>query len=203
MPAACRRSKDARVRASKVLHGPDGQVQRATARSSSKHVRQALYASKICSYAQGFVQMQAAAKEHDWPLNFGNIALLWRGGCIIRARFLDRIKEAFDADAKLENLLLAPYFTEAVEKAQDRLAARRGHGGRAGRAGAGLHHGPDLFRRLSQRPVAGQPAASAARLLRRAHLRPRRPAGHVPHRLAAACAGRRKIDQPLPTPRID
>ena len=63
-----------------------------------EQVRQALYASKICSYAQGFVQMQAAAKEHDWPLNCGNIALLWRGGCIIRARFLDRIKEAFDAD---------------------------------------------------------------------------------------------------------
>ena len=61
-------------------------------------MRQALYASKICSYAQGFVQMQAAAEEHDWPLNFGEIALLWRGGCIIRAAFLDRIKEAFDAE---------------------------------------------------------------------------------------------------------
>ena len=70
------------------------------------------------SYAQGFVQMEAAAKEHNWPLEFGNIALLWRGGCIIRAAFLDRIKQAFDADAKLENLLLAPYFTAAVQKAQ-------------------------------------------------------------------------------------
>jgi 6-phosphogluconate dehydrogenase len=62
--------------------------------------------------------MEAAAKEHDWPLQYGNIALLWRGGCIIRARFLDRIKEAFDVDAKLENLLLAPYFTAAVQTAQ-------------------------------------------------------------------------------------
>ncbi len=109
--------KDARVRASKVLKGPtakfDGDKQ-----PFIDATRQALYASKICSYAQGFVQMEAAAREHDWPLNFGDIALLWRGGCIIRARFLDRIKEAFDADPKLENLLLAPYFTAAVETAQ-------------------------------------------------------------------------------------
>jgi 6-phosphogluconate dehydrogenase len=109
--------KDARVRASKVLKGPsakfDGDKQQFI-----DQTRQALYASKICSYAQGFVQMEAAAKEHDWPLNFGDIAMLWRGGCIIRAQFLDRIKEAFDADPTLENLLLAPYFTEAVEKAQ-------------------------------------------------------------------------------------
>ena len=62
-----------------------------------EQVRQALYASKICSYAQGYVQMQAAAAEHNWPLKFGEIALLWRGGCIIRAVFLERIKEAFDA----------------------------------------------------------------------------------------------------------
>jgi 6-phosphogluconate dehydrogenase len=108
--------KEARVRASKVLAGPtpkfDGDPQ-----PFIEATRQALYASKICSYAQGFVQMEAAAKEHDWPLNYGEIAMLWRGGCIIRARFLDRIKEAFDRDAKLENLLLAPYFKEAVEKA--------------------------------------------------------------------------------------
>jgi 6-phosphogluconate dehydrogenase len=81
-------------------------------------VRHALYASKICSYAQGFVQLQAAAKEHDWPLKYGDIALLWRGGCIIRAQFLERIKEAFDAHPDLENLLLHPYFTEATARAQ-------------------------------------------------------------------------------------
>jgi len=62
--------------------------------------------------------MQAAAVEHNWPLKFGPIALLWRGGCIIRAVFLERIKEAFDADPKLENLLLAPYFQDVVQKAQ-------------------------------------------------------------------------------------
>jgi 6-phosphogluconate dehydrogenase len=109
--------KDARVRASKVLHGPTGKYA-GDRKEFIEHVRQALYASKICSYAQGYVQMQAAAVEHKWPLKFGPIALLWRGGCIIRAVFLERIKDAFDADPNLENLLLAPYFTQAVEKAQ-------------------------------------------------------------------------------------
>ena len=109
--------KDARVRASQRLSGPSGSYD-GDRDEFVEQIRQALYASKICSYAQGFVQLQAAAIEHDWPLNFGECALLWRGGCIIRAKFLDRIKEAFDADPNLENLLLAPYFTEAVEKAQ-------------------------------------------------------------------------------------
>jgi 6-phosphogluconate dehydrogenase len=109
--------KEARVRASKVLKGPSAKVSGDQTQFIDE-TREALYASKICSYAQGFVQMEAAAKEHKWPLEYGNIALLWRGGCIIRARFLDRIKEAFDADKHLENLLLAPYFTAAVEKAQ-------------------------------------------------------------------------------------
>ncbi len=112
--------KDARVRASQTLHGPAP----ATTGMGDRHafieaVRQALYASKICSYAQGFVQLQAAAKEHDWPLNYGDCAMLWRGGCIIRAQFLDRIKEAFDAQPNLENLLLFPYFTQALHNAQE------------------------------------------------------------------------------------
>ena len=116
--------KDERERACKVLKGPHGDHCHGTKYEGDKKkfvddIRHALYASKIVSYAQGFVQLQAAAAEHDWPLNFGDCAMLWRGGCIIRAVFLDRIKEAFDADGKLENLLLAPYFTEAVDKAQD------------------------------------------------------------------------------------
>ncbi len=109
--------KDARVRASKVLSGPAGRYA-GNQEEFVEQVRQALYASKICSYAQGFVQLRAAAAEHQWPLDFGSIALLWRGGCIIRAVFLERIKEAFDADPKLENLLLAPYFCKAVQEAQ-------------------------------------------------------------------------------------
>ena len=109
--------KEERVRASKVLKGL-GNKPAALPKDFVEQIRQALYASKICSYAQGYVQMQAAAKEYDWKLNFGEIAMLWRGGCIIRAVFLDRIKEAFDADANLENLLLNPYFQNIVESAQ-------------------------------------------------------------------------------------
>jgi len=109
--------KEARVRASKVLKGLGNKPPTPPA-DFAEQVRKALYASKICSYAQGYVQMQAAAKEHDWKLNFGDIAMLWRGGCIIRAVFLDRIKEAFDANPNLENLLLAPYFQNIVESAQ-------------------------------------------------------------------------------------
>ncbi len=112
--------KDARVRASSILPGPAGSLDLSDAEREQwvEAVRQALYASKICSYAQGFVQLQAAAVEHDWPLNYGQCALLWRGGCIIRAQFLDRIKDAFDDQPELENLLLYPYFTAAVEAAQ-------------------------------------------------------------------------------------
>jgi 6-phosphogluconate dehydrogenase len=78
----------------------------------------ALYASKIVAYAQGFEQMSSAAAEYDWSLNLGAIASIWRGGCIIRARFLNRIPEAYDADPRLKNLLLAPYFTAALNEAQ-------------------------------------------------------------------------------------
>ena len=109
--------KQSRLRAGKVLKGPKATF-RGDRRKFIEQVRQALYASKICSYAQGFVQLQAAAQEHDWPLKFGQIAMLWRGGCISRAVFLERIKEAFDKTPDLENLLLAPYFRKAVRKAQ-------------------------------------------------------------------------------------
>jgi 6-phosphogluconate dehydrogenase len=120
--------KAARVRASQVLPAPnpsqnpafDSAVQALVGdrKKFVEAVRQALYASKICSYAQGFVQLQEASREHQWNLNYGDCALLWRGGCIIRAQFLDRIKEAFDAEPNLENLLIYPYFTQAIEKAQ-------------------------------------------------------------------------------------
>jgi len=109
--------KEARLRASRVLAGPQQRYD-GPRDAFIEEVRQALYASKIVSYAQGFVQLQAAAAEHQWPLDFGPIALLWRGGCIIRAVFLERIKEAFDADPAQENLLLAPYFQQAIQQAQ-------------------------------------------------------------------------------------
>ena len=109
--------KDSRVKASETLTGPSPKYE-GDKRQFIDQIRQALYASKIVSYAQGFVQLQAAAAEHDWPLNYGDCALLWRGGCIIRAVFLDTIKEAFDKDPNLENLLLAPYFQKAIAEAQ-------------------------------------------------------------------------------------
>ncbi|WP_146591111.1 decarboxylating NADP(+)-dependent phosphogluconate dehydrogenase [Posidoniimonas polymericola] len=110
--------KDERVKASKVLKGPSPKYD-GDKKQFIEQVRQALYASKIVSYAQGFVQLQAAAAEHDWPLNYGDCAMLWRGGCIIRAVFLDRIKEAFDKEPNLENLLLNSYFAGAVDQCQD------------------------------------------------------------------------------------
>ena len=109
--------KDARVRASKVLKGPDLHTHD-DPQAFVEQVRQALYASKIASYAQGYVQLAAAAKEHDWPLDYGAIAMMWRGGCIIRAQFLERIAEAYRAQPDLENLMLAPFFTDVFARAQ-------------------------------------------------------------------------------------
>jgi 6-phosphogluconate dehydrogenase len=82
-------------------------------------IRQALYASKVVAYAQGFAQMRAASKANDWDLDLGAMATIWRGGCIIRARFLNRIRQAYSEHGDVENLLMVPYFTEAVANAQD------------------------------------------------------------------------------------
>ena len=109
--------KDERVAAAKVLKGPDATFD-GDREAFVEDVRQALYAAKICSYAQGYQLLHLAAVEYGWDLNYGSIALMWRGGCIIRAQFLGRIKEAFDADPTLANLLLAPYFNEQIENAQ-------------------------------------------------------------------------------------
>ena len=110
--------KQPRRRASQLLPGPDAAYEDDRA-ALVEAVRDALYASKICSYAQGFVQLRAAAEEFDWPLNYGDCARLWRGGCIIRARFLDHIKAAFDERPQLENLLLASYFTSVIQSTQE------------------------------------------------------------------------------------
>ena len=111
--------KDQRVAAAKVLPGPTSVRHGGDRQKFIDDVRDALYASKVVAYAQGFDQMLAAAKEHSWTLHPGEIATIWRGGCIIRARFLDRIKDAYDQQPNLANLLLAPYFTDAVKTGQD------------------------------------------------------------------------------------
>ncbi|MCF7848085.1 MAG: decarboxylating NADP(+)-dependent phosphogluconate dehydrogenase [Kiritimatiellales bacterium] len=109
--------KDERVEASKILSGPDASFDGDKA-ALIDDLKQALYASKIVSYAQGYQLMRAAAKEYGWNLNNGGIALMWRGGCIIRSVFLGKIKEAFDSNPDLVNLLLDPFFKDAVENAQ-------------------------------------------------------------------------------------
>jgi 6-phosphogluconate dehydrogenase len=109
--------KDERTRAAKALSGPHGRFKANPTRFISD-LEQAVYASKIMSYTQGYMLFRAAAQEYHWNLNYGGIALMWRGGCIIRSAFLGKIKEAFEAEPTLENLLLAPYFTEQVTSAQ-------------------------------------------------------------------------------------
>ncbi|MBN2511459.1 MAG: decarboxylating NADP(+)-dependent phosphogluconate dehydrogenase [Sedimentisphaerales bacterium] len=109
--------KEERVAAAKVLNGPKEKFLGDKA-TFVNDLRQALYASKIVSYAQGYQLMRAAAAEYKWNLNYGGIALMWRGGCIIRSVFLGKIKDAFDHNPNLNNLLLDPFFKEAFEKAQ-------------------------------------------------------------------------------------
>ena len=109
--------KEERVKASKVLKGPKTKF-RGDREKFLNDLQQALYASKIISYAQGYQLMRAAAAEYKWNLNYGGIALMWRGGCIIRSAFLGRIKEAYTKKPKLENLLLDKFFKTAVRKAQ-------------------------------------------------------------------------------------
>ena len=113
--------KEERVLASKVLLGPNNGSYNGDKKALIESVRQALYMSKICSYAQGFAQMRAASEEFNWDLQYGDIAMIFRGGCIIRAGFLQNIKEAYDQNPELKNLLLDPYFKNIVETYQTSL----------------------------------------------------------------------------------
>ncbi len=110
--------KDARVHAAKILPAPPAKRFEGDRQALIDAVRDALYASKIISYAQGFSLFGAAGKQYHWNLNYGDIATIWRGGCIIRAKFLNRIKEAFDRDPGLGNLMLDPFFASVLEKNQ-------------------------------------------------------------------------------------
>ena len=110
--------KDLRVEASKVLHGPAPKFE-GDKQQFVNDLKMAIYGAKIISYAQGYDLMMAAAKEHNWNLNLGGIALMWRGGCIIRSVFLGDIKKAFDNNPNLKNLLLDPFFTEKITAAQE------------------------------------------------------------------------------------
>ncbi len=122
--------KEERVHAARLLKGPRGAA--AVPKGFVEEVRRALLAAKMVSYAQGFMLLRAAAREYGWALDFGRIALLWRGGCIIRSVFLGRIKDAFDRDRELASLLLDPFFRRAIARSQ---AAWRRVVARAVRAG--------------------------------------------------------------------
>ncbi|OPA78532.1 phosphogluconate dehydrogenase (NADP(+)-dependent, decarboxylating) [Paenibacillus selenitireducens] len=111
--------KEERVHASKLLNGPKTSKFDGDRAAFIENVRKALFTSKIVSYAQGFAQMRAASDEYGWDLKYGNIAMIFRGGCIIRSRFLQNIKDAYDRDAGLKNLLLDPYFKDIVDNYQD------------------------------------------------------------------------------------
>jgi 6-phosphogluconate dehydrogenase len=110
--------KDERVEASKLLKGPAPHTYEGNREEFIENVRQALYASKIISYAQGFMLMRQAANDYGWKLNYGAVALMWRGGCIIRSKFLGKIKEAFEHNPQLKNLLLDSFFTGEINKTQ-------------------------------------------------------------------------------------
>ena len=173
--------RDQRAAASRELAGP--RPGGTLPDSLVDDVRRALYASKVVAYAQGFEQMAAAAERYEWDLQMGTLARIWRGGCIIRARFLNRITDAYAEHPDLVNLLMAPYFRDAVADAQDSwrtVIARAVEAGIAVPAFSSSLAYYDGYRR--ERGPANAPAGPA-RLLRRAHLPPPGPRGRVPHPL--------------------
>ncbi len=111
--------KDQRVAASKIINGPSISPYQGDKKELIESIRKALYASKICSYSQGFALLKAASEQFGWDLDYGSIAMIFRGGCIIRAQFLQKIKDAYDNNPQLANLMLDPYFKEILEGYQD------------------------------------------------------------------------------------
>ena len=172
----------ARMRLTMEKKTPHPARQRKPEKAEIDAIRDALYASKIIAYAQGFEQMSVASAQFKWDLKLGDMATIWRGGCIIRARFLDRIKEAYERNPKLANLLLDDYFPSA-RKDRGRLAAGDRARGREWRARAGLFFVARLLRRSEARPRTGEPAPGSARLFRRPHLPPSRQGRQFPYPL--------------------
>ena len=124
----------------------------------------------MISYAQGYMLMREAAKDQGWNLNFGGIALMWRGGCIIRSRFLGKIKEAYDKNPKLTNLLLDQFFSKVLNDYQESWRRALIQAVRLWRADARHVDRAQLLRRIPHRAPAREPAASPEGFLRRAHL---------------------------------
>ena len=182
--------KDERVKAARKLKGPRPALTSIAADPEKKKafiadIKSALYASKIVSYAQGYMLMRAAAKEYGWNLNYGGIALMWRGGCIIRSRFLGKIKEAYDQNPKLSNLLLDDYFRGEIKNAQKGWRNIVATAAKRGIPVPAFSTALAFFDQYRCGGPAGQPVAGPARLFRRAHLRARGQAARriLPHQL--------------------
>ena len=177
--------KDKRVAASKILEGPKPEID-VKKKKLVKKVHDALFASKIISYAQGLDLIAAMGAEKGWGLDLGKIAAIWRGGCIIRARFLNDITEAYRTDPKLEQPDARPVLHGPAQRLPGKLARSHLHRHPRRHPGSGVQRVARLLRQLPQRRASREPAASPARLLRRPHLRAHRQAARrdVPHRLA-------------------
>ena len=174
--------RELRAQAETVFPHPHAPARKAE-RGDIEAIRDALYAAKIVAYAQGFEQMGVASAQYGWRLNLGEIASIWRAGCIIRARMLDRIMEAYRTRARSCEPPARRPFPRRGRGRRSRLAQSRRFRDRARRRDAGLFVDARLLRRLPPRPRAGQPLAGPARLFRRPYLSPPRQAGRVPHPL--------------------
>jgi 6-phosphogluconate dehydrogenase len=178
-------------RAARHLPGPKPTATQAN--DFAAQVEQALYASKLVSYAQGWNMMDVGSREYDWHIDLGRTAVIWRGGCIIRAVFLDRIRAAYQANPGLPTLLADEEFTKDLAAAQDSWRTVVTTAARLRHPRPRLLRRPGLLRRPARRTPARRPRPGPARLLRRAHLPPHGPRRHLPHPLGP---GRRR-DNPL------
>ena len=184
--------------AQELLAGGEAAVE--VPESFVEDVRQALYASKLVSYAQGLDMLTSAAKEYGWDLKLDEIASLWRGGCIIRAELLKEITKAYAADGEAGQPALRPGVHQGDRRSPPGLAPRGGHRGAARHPGAGVLLLAGLLRRPAPQAPAGRRHPGPARPLRCAHLRPRRRRGHVPHPLGRGQVRDRGSGHPLDPP---
>ena len=175
--------KDERVASSKILPQPNVPKFTGDRTALIIAVRDALYASKIVSYAQGMELLGAASAGSHWDLNFGDIATIWRGGCIIRAKFLNRIKEAYERDPDAAQSPARSIFYRHHRTDAGQLARGRRHCRDTWRRRPGVQRLARLLRQLSLGAVAIEPAPGPARFLRRAYLRASRQAGRISHRM--------------------
>lgn len=175
--------------ASKDLAGPTPTaLSEPEAAAFADRVEQALYASKIVSYTQGFHEIAAGSEAYDWNIDLGAVASIWRGGCIIRAAFLDRITAAYDARPDLPSLLSDKTFAQEIGAAQDDWRAVLVAATVEGVAGARVRRRARVLRRAARRPPPGRAHPGPAGLLRRPHLPPHGPRRRVPH-----AVGRRPV----------